>query len=356
MNSEVNIKAASGPLVRDVYVDVQLTDVSVRYSNENYFADRIFPVVMVPKRTGLMYKYDKANLKAVDSRRAGVERAQRVEYGLSKVSYGPLIEHSLEEAIEKDVIDEAVDPLDPKIDAVNNISERMLVEKEVALATLLSDTAQVGNTKTLSSGAQWSNYNNSDPFRDIEDGRQYIRENALKEPNTVFMSSRTWTVLKNHPGMLDRVKYTQLPALTEQLFKDLFPGVETLYVMAGMQNSAADGATDYLEPIWGPHAWVAYITPQPGIRTVSLGYTLTLNGGRYVDGWEELEHKASLVRVNDYYQQYIVAKECAYLIKNAVNYLEFTSHSASSSVSPSLSPSSSQSHSLSPSSSVSPSA
>jgi hypothetical protein len=340
-------------LTSDVYVDVQLTDVSVRYSNDNYIADKLFPVVMVPKKTGIMYKYDKANLKAASSIRTGVERAARVEYGLTKVTYGPLIEHALEEAIEWDIINEAVDPLDPKIDAVNNISERMLVEKEIALAAKLGDTAVITQYETLGAGNQWNDYTNSDPFRDIEEGRITVQKNALKKPNTVFMGMDVWSVLKNHPGMLERVKYTQLPTLNEQLFKDLFPGIETVLIGEAMKNTAKDGQTDTLETIWGENFWIAYITPQPGIRTVSLGYTLTLNNGRYVDGWTEQEVKADFVRVNDYYEQYIVAAEAAFLIKDAVDYGDFLSNSPSTS--PSTSASTSNSTSASASASTSPS-
>lgn len=300
----------------DVYVDVQLTDVSVRYTNEAYLADVLFPIVVVKKRSGIMYKYDKANLKSASSIRVGVARAARVEYGLSKVSYGPLLEHALEEAIEWDIINEAVDPLDPKIDATNNISERMLVEKEVALAALLSDTSKITQYSVPTS--KWSDFLNSSPFEDIELARVTVQKNAMKKPNTIWMGLDVWAKLKNHPDFLERIKYTQLPSLTPELMKDLFPGIETVHIGEAMKNTAAEGQADVLEPIWGKNLWVGYVTPQPGIRTVSLGYTLTLENGRYVDAWTEIEHKADFVRVNDYYQQYIVATEAAYLLSAVI--------------------------------------
>lgn len=296
----------------DVYIDVQLTDVSVRFTNDTYLADILFPIVTVKKRSGVMYKYDKSNLKAASSVRTGVDRAARVEYGLSKVAYGPLLEHALEEAIEWDVKNEAIDPLDPSIDAVNNISERMLIEKEVSLAALMTNTSIITQYSTPS--VLWDVYATSKPFSDIEAGRLAIQKSALKKPNTIWMGMDVWSKLKNHPDFISRVAYTQLPTLTTSLMKDLFPGIENIYIGEAMQNTAADGQTDALTPIWGKNLFIGYVTPQPGIRTVSLGYTLTLENGRYVDAWTEQQVKADFVRVNDYYQQYVVAAEAAYAL------------------------------------------
>lgn len=298
----------------DVYIDVQLTDVSVRFSNDAYLADVLFPIVTVKKRSGIMYKYDKSNLKAASSLRTGVDRANRVEYGLTKVAYGPLLEHALEEAIEWDIKNEAIDPLDPSIDAVNNISERMLVEKEVLLATLMTNTAII--TQTATPSVLWDVPATSTPFKDIEKGRLAIQKSALKKPNCIWMGLDVWANLKNHPDFISRVAYTRLPTLTTDLMKDLFPGIENIYIGEAMQNTGADNQADVLTPIWGKHLFIGYVTPQPGIRTVSLGYTLTLENARYVDAWTEQQVKADFVRVNDYFQQYVVAQEAGYSLLN----------------------------------------
>jgi len=302
----------------DVYVDVQLTDVSVRYTNEAYIADTIFPIVNVKKKSGIYYTYDKSNLKRADDKRTSGGRANRVEYGLTKTAYGPLVEHSLEEGVDWEEIELAVDPLDPKIDAVNNISERLLINKEYALANYLATGGNLGSSVTLSGTDQFSDFANSDPFTKIETARLYVQKNALKQANTIIMGLDVWSKLKNHPDLIERCKYTNRKGLEPSDLSVLFPGIENVYVASAMENTAVEGQTAVMASIWGKHLWVAYITKTPGIRQVSLGYTLTLEGFRYTDAWTEQQVKQDFVRVNDYYEQKIVAKECIYGILNAV--------------------------------------
>lgn len=318
MNPEASTIKATNITPSDVYVDVQLTDVSVKYTNDEYIADVLFPIVNVKKKSGIYYTYDKSNLKRVDSKRTSGSRANRVEYGLVKTAYGPLVEHSLEEGVDWETIELAVDPLDPKIDAVNNISERLLIEKEYNLSSYLSTSGNLGASVTLSGTDQFSDLLNSDPFTKITTGRLTIQKTALKKANTIVMGMEVWAVLQNHPDLIERVKYTNKKGLEPDDLKILFPGIETVIVGNAMENTAKEGQTAVLAPIWGKHLWIAYVTKTPGIRQVSLGYTLTLEGFRYTDAWTEQAVKQDFVRVNDFYEQKIVAKEAIYGILNAV--------------------------------------
>ena len=87
-----------GPVQQQVYIDVVLGQISIAYQNENYIADTIFPQLMVQKRTGIYFVYDKSKFRQVNDYRAPRTRAQQVEYGLTQASYGPLLEHALEQA------------------------------------------------------------------------------------------------------------------------------------------------------------------------------------------------------------------------------------------------------------------
>lgn len=46
---------------QDVVIDPALSNVSVKFSNEGFIADSVFPVIKVSKQTGKYYVYDKAN-------------------------------------------------------------------------------------------------------------------------------------------------------------------------------------------------------------------------------------------------------------------------------------------------------
>jgi len=302
---------------KDFYQDPILTNLSLRYSNEEYIAEKVFPTVSVAKKTGFYFKYDKSNLKKAQDERSGVSRANRVDYGMTKVAYGPLVEHSLEMPIEYDVRDQADSPLDPRVDATLALTDRLLINKEDSLASMLNDTSVITQNVTLSGTSQWSDYTNSDPFSDIQTAKDTVQKNGLMAVNTCFMGYEVWSKLQHHPDLLERVKYSQKAVLTEDLFASLF-GFKNVFIGKAVKNTAADGASDSMTYIWPKSFWVAYTTPTPGIRTLSAGYHLQLTNGRVIDRWDEPAVKSEFVRITDYYEAKIVASEAIYLIKNAV--------------------------------------
>lgn len=305
------------PAIQNTYVDKALTNVSVKYTNDSFIADVIFPVVEVDKKTGVYYKYDKSNLKKVNSRRIGKAKTPEVDRGMTKTSYGPLEEHTLKTDITKDEFDNYDSPLDPRIDATEQVSELLAVEKEQDLATDLADTAIVTQNTTLSGTSQWSDYANSDPFSNIETAKDTIRKNGIKEPNTLVLSQTVFNKLKHHPDLLDRVKWSNRGVLTTEILASLFD-VERVIIGKAVYDTAAEGQTNSLDYIWGKHAWLMYSTLKPGLRTLSAGYHLTLKNGRYIDRWNDEDPKVEWVRATDYYERKIIATEAIYLIKNAV--------------------------------------
>jgi len=305
------------PGIANTYVDKALTNVSVKYTNEEYVADRVFPVMEVDKKTGIYYEYDKSNLRKEDSRRVGSAKTAEVDREMVKRNYGPLEEHALKTGVTKDELDNYDSPLNPFIDATEHVTEKLMIEKEVDLATDLANTAIVTQNNTLSGTSQWSDYANSNPFANIETALGSVRLGGIKRPNTVLMGQPVWDKIKHHPDFLDRVKWSNRGVLTTEIFADLI-GVDNVIVAPAVYNTVDEGQTDSLDYIWGKHLWVMYVTPRPGLKTISAGYHLTLKNGRYIDRWQSQDRKTEYVRANDYYERKIIAAPAIYLIKNAV--------------------------------------
>lgn len=305
------------PQINDYHQDAVLTNLSVGYKNMEYIADMIAPRVQVPARTGYYYTFDKSKLKSVDDRRTGITRAKRVDYAMTKTAFGPLYERSLEEGIEYEIRDTYPTPHDARVDATENVSERLLINQEKDVAGKLADTAIMTQNITLSGTDQFSDYANSDPFSVIQTGMDTVVKNAMVPVNSMLMSYEVFSKLRNHPDLLNRMAVTGNRVLSEQQMADLF-GVQNLYVGKAVENTAQDGQTDALSFIWGKHIVLFHKQENPGIKKVSLAYTLQVQNARFVDRWDEPAVKAEFVRANDYYETKIVAAEAGYLIKNAI--------------------------------------
>ena len=303
--------------------DIPLTNVSQAYRNDpaQFIAEQIAPVVMVPKKQFNIYFYGKENLKqVVDDTRTRFGETKQAQFSITSKAFGPLRGHELMDGIDfdQDVITES--PLDLEIDTVNNLSEMMALAKEVAVAKTLSDTSKLTINTTLSGTSQWSDYSNSTPFEDLKTAAQQQRLNGIKPTNTIFMSYYTFSILQQHPDLIERVKYSNVASLTLELMQTLFSqfGINKIVVSSAVYDTAAEGLTASNSFVWGNHVWLAYITPTPGLRTVNGAYHFTLDNGRYVDSWFDQLRKTMWIRNNDYYHAEVVGPEAFYLIKNAV--------------------------------------
>lgn len=303
----------------NTYQDPLLTNVSVKYTNPgvSFIAERLFPQVRVQKKTGIYFTYDKSNLKASDDVRTGKARANRVDYELTKTPYGPLVEHSLEYGIEDDEMEQYDSPHNARVDATETLTEKMLINKEKKLATMLTDVAIVTQNVTLTGGDKFSDYANSNPFDVIQTAKNTIQKNGLLQPNTCTMSYEAWAVMQHHPDLLERIKYSERGIITEDIFKALF-GFQNLLIGSAVENTGEDGAADAMSYIWGKNMILSYVSPTPKLKAVSAGYHLQLKDARTIDWWDERPVKTQFVRITDYFDPHIVAQEAIYLIKDVV--------------------------------------
>lgn len=303
--------------------DIPLTNVSQAYLNDptQFIAEQIAPVVMVPKKNFNIYFYGKEALKSViDDTRSRFGDTKQAQFSVTSKAFGPLRSHELMDGIDfdQDTMTEA--PLDMEIDIVNNLSEMMALTKESAVATTLADTTKLTINTTLSGTSQWSDYANSTPFEDLKTAAQQLRLNGLRPANTIAMSYYTFSILQQHPDLIERVKYSNVASLTIELMQSLFGqfGINKILVSGAVYDSAAEGLTASNSFVWGKHVWLGYVSPTPGLRTVNGAYHFTLENGRYVDSWFEQKKKTKWIRNNDYYHAEVVGPEAFYLIKNAV--------------------------------------
>lgn len=308
--------ANAGIIQQQVVVDPALSNVSIRYSNDTFIADQIFPMVKVAKQTGKFYVYDKSNLRIDTTARAAGSGANEVDFGLSTTRFS-CEDHALKEFIADEIQDQADSALNPLVDATENVTEKLLLDREQNLANILTSTANVTQNTTLSGTDQWSDYSNSDPIGDIRTARTTIHKATFKKPNTIVMGKEVFDMLAEHPQIIERVKYSQLGVLTEELLARVFQVQKILVGEAGY-NSAAEGQTDTMAYVWGKNVIVAYVTPQIRLKALTLGYTFTYST-RIVKRWRDEDREGTYVRVgNDNYTQQIVAVGAGYLIVNAV--------------------------------------
>lgn len=268
------------PTPSDVHVDAILTSVSVAFiqAQSNFVADRVFRTIPVDKQSDKYFVYttgdwfrDEAQVRAPASPSAGGG------YTLSTATYNADVY-----AFHKDVDDQtranADAPLNPDRDATEFITQRMLLRKEVQWTTDFFTTSVW--TTDVTGGTdftKWSSYAGSDPIEDVETGKATILASTGMLPNTLVVGYDTYRQLRNHPDIIDRVKYTSSNTVDTDTIARLL-GLERVLVSRAVKNTANEGATVSMTTIAGKNALLCYVAPSPGILTPTAGYSFAWRG------------------------------------------------------------------------------
>ena len=237
----------------NTYVSPLLTNISLGYSNDNYIADKLMPVVSVQKDTAQIATYGMDNLRVVEAIRAQWSKANEVNHTVSIGDHYVLVDHALKEFVSDEEVDNADKPIQPNIDATENLTDRILVIREKSLSDVMADTAIITQNVTLTGTDKWSDYDNSDPFDDIKTWLEAVRAASGKKPNTFTMGYTTMMTLMNHPDLIARITTTADKVVTPELvmaaLTRAFPWIKMVNVWDAQYNSGVEGGTDALADI-----------------------------------------------------------------------------------------------------------
>jgi hypothetical protein len=313
-----------GPLDTKLYKDQFLSNFSIGYENAMLIADRIFTELQVPAKSGTYLKHTKDKFKVINDIRAPGEYAQVVPWNTTEASYGPLLDHSLDMKLEDEVQETTQAPnnpipLSPGLDETEELSERQSVIKEIDAFNQCANTAVVTQNVTLSGTSRWGDYANSDPIGDMQTAVDTVAKATVKSAKelTVVMGYEAYSVLRNHPQILDRKKWSAMGTLQASDLAEVF-GVKEVIIAESQYNSAGQGVTDSMGYIWGKNAWVFYISEKTGRKVLTFGRTLR-KGAKRVFRFRDDRAESEYIRLKDYYQQMIVAAEAGYVLKTVVN-------------------------------------
>ena len=303
------------PVVSQVHVARAITQAAIRYTNQLYIAPQVAPVVNVGKDNDKYFIFDKAHWfrdDAQDARAPGT-RSPRSGYELSTADYSlKQIAHAT--PVPDEIVDNADDPLRPFEDASEYSTQMTLIRRERRAATALFVSSTWGTDKTVDD--QWSDFTLSDPAADVETGKTAVLQNTGYVPNTLLIGQEVWEKLSQHPDGLDRFKHTQSGVLTEDLVRQWL-GIERLIVGRAPYNTAKEGQTASMSFIWGKHALLAYVSPNPSISQPSAAYIFQRNNIETNRFREEAEHQ-DVVEVTLRTDTVRTATDCGYYFPSVV--------------------------------------
>ena len=293
-------------------VDPVLTNIARGFKNASHVALNLFPVVTVSKEGGKIPEFTKESFKIYNTERAIRSKSNRINpENRTEIDF-VLTEHDLEYPMDYREQDEDVLPL--RLHATNVVTDGISLRLEKLASDIAQDlnTYPTGNKVTLAAGDKFTN-TSSNPFTIFETAKETIRGKIAQRPNVCVIGASSYSALKEHPAVLDRIKYTQTTVMTPELLRQLLD-FDQLYI--GDSVYADDSGT--FQDIWQDNVVIAYVPKTDSQRSYyepAFGYTLRKKNNPMVDSYNE-GGKVEIIRNTDLFVTKVVGSDAGYFIKD----------------------------------------
>jgi len=295
-------------------VDPVLTNIARGFKNASHIAEHLFPIVPVSKEGGKIPEFTKESFKIYNTERAIRAKSNRINPESRTEIDFVLTEHDLEYPIDYREQDEDIFPSRLHATTVVTDGISLRLEKMAADVVQTLATFPTGNKVTLATGDKFTN-SSSNPFIIFETAKEAIRGKIAQRPNVCIIGASAYSALKEHPAVLDRIKYTQSAVVTPELLRQLLD-FEQLYVGDAVYATDAGAFQD----IWQDNVVIAYVpkTNKDIPRSFyepAFGYTLRKRNNPMVDTYTEAG-KVEIIRNTDLFVSKVVGPDAGYLIND----------------------------------------
>jgi hypothetical protein len=304
----------AAPLRSQLHVDQLLSNIAVKYSNNQFIHEMAFPKVPVKKQTDLYRTYNR-NWIVPETNRAigGLAREHVFDVGSSSYS---LEKHALKSYV-PDSAAENYDITDLRADLTLDMVEKLKMRKETQFAALFT-TTQWSLGTSLAAGDTWLTTTGA-PINLYDTASATVVGNSGVLPNYSIVPLDSYNSLKNHASVTDRVKYTSRELSPSIIAALLGVGellVPNMYSDSGIYSaSAASGAVASLFKV--DFAFLGYKPGAPGFFALSSGYMFQRDKA-LVRRWREEEREADAIEVDEEFQFKVVASLTGYYINNTI--------------------------------------
>lgn len=300
-------------------VDPILTEHARGYTNADFIAAGLFPLVTMPTRAAKRIEFDRSSFKRPPVKRAPGAQIGQLDFGYEGKAVA-LTQRALSAKTPVEHMDEAseVPGIDLQRMAVDLVLNVIALDKEIEAATIARNAGLYpNNNKTALVGAdKWSDPA-SDPLGQLGDYREAIRKRIGRRPNTLAVGGALATELSVHPKIREHFKYTTSSTISMEMLRAYFQ-VDNFLVGDAIYDQA-DGTTI---DVWGGDAILAYVAPANTGRNMALpsyGYTYQLRNHPFVQA--PVYDRGTRSWFNDVFDEYspeLVGADAGFLIQNAL--------------------------------------
>ena len=272
------------PTLSEVHMDKPLTNISVAYIQDasEYIANKVFPVVGVKKASDKYFTYDKNDWFRDEAQlRAPATESAGGGYSLSDDSYMCEV-WAFHKDIDAQTEANYDEPLDANRDATEFVTQRLLLKRDKLFIDNFLTTSVWDNDKQGGDGTndfeEWNDFTNSDPIGDVTGWRRAVKKETGLKPNKLLIGGLVWDKIKDHPDILERIKYTREalninPSLVARAFD-----LDDIVIAEAIEATNNEGATAAYDHMVGKQGLLYYQPSRPTILQPAAGYIFAWTG------------------------------------------------------------------------------
>ncbi|MGQ0287125.1 major capsid protein [Pasteurellaceae bacterium 22721_9_1] len=297
--------------------DPVLTNLAQGYHNNELVGEFLMPTVEIEKEAGKIPQFGRLAFRLPSTVRTLRGASNRLDPEDITAIDVALEEHDVEYAIDYREENEAIFSL--RQFALNTTQDVIALGREKEIAALALDESKYATTnKVVLSGTSKFTSDTADIFGIFDTGIRAIKRSIGRKPNVCVIAGDVWEVLKDHPKVIEKLKYSQVAIITPEVFAKLI-GIEEVKIGEAVYEQSSQ-----LKDIWSDAVVLAYVpTRAKGSKgTVyepSYGYTVRRHKGLFVDKYHENGGKIEVIRTTDIHKPHLVGASAGYLIKKCIS-------------------------------------
>ena len=316
------------PTRQQIYKDLLLTNMAIRYQPTDLVAERAFPTVPVGLPSGYFPRFKKgAWFRDEASVRGWGDTAKRGGYPIGTGTYA-----CKDVSFGKKVPDEerkysAGPAISPDIQATAFVTNKVLLRKERIVAAACCLAANWASTDDIE-GA-WATPSTSTFITNTESGIEAVRKATGRRPNKLVIEAATFAAVKQGADVLARIQYGGGPndpaKVTAQMLAQLFDLDECL-IAGGVYSSEDeqyDGDDFTAASIWETNAGkgaaiLLYVPRVASIQEPSAGYLFNTEQ-RYIRRYREEAPMADIIECHEEFDFQITGNDLGYLMYDTLS-------------------------------------
>ena len=308
----------ASPQHSDVHVDKPLSNLSITLGNPAYVGLDLYPEFIVNNESDKYYTYkSREGLSRINTKRADGAPSATFDFKPSTETY-TCQEQSLSKLLTDRKLANADSPTRLRENTLRIIREFIDGDHEF---DIVDEVTNKGGLSGSTPAVKWDATSGTIVIEtNLDTAKQGVLDNSGAVANTLIINDQIKDVVKKNSTIRDLIRYTIQGNGGAQLLVSVeLPPVMfglRIVVAAARHNTANLGQTASISRVWGSHAIVAYVDPNPGLDSKTLGLTFTVRGAGKgaptIKTWREEKlggtmYEMSIIRVAK-----TVASACGY--------------------------------------------